>query len=269
MGLALVGKVNELKRKSAIGQIIVVVLAVQLLFFGSFIALPLPTATQRNLTAFAHNEAIAFVSMLPSKWQAKAIEKVPDLSLPAREVRFSLYVPLLPLSVFVGYVLGAVLGLVSLTLYFLIGVIGPLFGVYPFAAGGGLDYYTHPGFGYLLGAIAASWCAGCATARRRTSFRQSLAIAGGLLAAHLIGLGYLFGSCLVSLFVEGTPRFPQWRPWVFEQARNMSWYPLPYDLLFSITLVGLGFPFRWLVQTLTAPDIGLRPKAQQRIEDLV
>lgn len=268
MRLAIAGKVEELKRKSVVGQIVVVVISVQLLFFGSFISLLLPVATQKNLMAFVHNQELAILYMLPASWQTKAIERLPGLSAPAANVRYSSYVPTIPLSIFLGYVLGATLGLISAALYFLLGITAPLAGIYPLAAGGGFDYYGQPGFGYLVGVVLAAWCAGYASSKRRTSFRQSLAVLSGLAAAHLIGLFYLLGSCLVSLFVEGTPGFPQWRPWVFEEVRNLSWYPLPYDLLFSLALIGVGFPFRWLVHTLTAPDIAAKARPQERIEDL-
>jgi biotin transporter BioY len=265
---ALVEKIDELKRRSVVGQIVVVLIGVQLLFFSSFIALSLPTATERNLGAFIHNQELAVTYMLPASLKERAIERFPVLLRPANDVRYSLYVPIIPTAVFLGYVLGDTLGLFAAVLYLAIGLALPLIGIYPFAAGGGLSYWGQPGFGYLLGVVVAAWMSGRATCKRRTSFRQLLALVSGLTAAHLMGLAYLMGSCVVSIFVDGTPRFPQWRPWVFEEARNLTWYPLPYDLLFSIVLIGLGFPFRWLVGTLTAPDMNPRPRHSQRIEDL-
>jgi biotin transporter BioY len=267
MRLSFIPKFDAFKRKSIVGQLVVSIIGVQLLFFGSFVALSLPTATQRNLACFMHNQELAVLSVLPYKWQQSALERLPALGAPAQPVRFSLYVPIVPLTIFLGYCLGATLGLLAAATYFILGLLAPFAGIYPFASGGGLDYWSQPGFGYLLGCVAAAWCAGLATAKRPTSFRQSLAIASGLAAAHAVGLIYLFGSCLISLFVEGTPRFPQWRPWVLEEARNLSWYTLPYDLIFSFAAIGLGFPFRWLVDTLTAPDIAAKARNQQRIED--
>jgi len=266
--LGLAGKARELKRKSLIGQAIAVVLGVQILFVGPFIAFSLPTATAQNLRAYAHNRALEVLPWLPSRWQARLTERFPDLLQPARDVRFSLYVPEAPLSVFVGYTLGSLLGLLSGLLFFIFGLIGPLFRVYPFASGGGLDYYTEPGFGYLIGCVVACWCVGRLTLKRRTSFRQALAILAGLAAIHLIGLAYLLGTCLTNCLIESATPLPDWQPWLSEEVRNLTWYPLPYDLIFSVILVGLGFPFRWLVNTLTAPDIAVKPKAQPRLEEI-
>ncbi len=268
MRLALAEKFDELKRKSVVGQVVVVLLGVQLLFFSSFTALPLPTATEKNLAAFIHNQELAVTYMLPASLQEKAIERFPVLLRPVNDVRYSLYVPIIPTAIFLGYVLGDMLGLFAAGLYLIVGMTLPLLGIYPFASGGGLTYWSQPGFGYLCGVVVAAWMSGRATYKRRTSFRQFLALLSGLLAAHLLGLAYLMGSCLLSIFVDGTPRFPQWRPWVFEEVRNLTWYTQPYDVLFSIILIGLGFPFRWLVGTLTAPDMSPRPRSSQRIEDL-
>jgi hypothetical protein len=40
----------------------------------------------------------------------------------------------------------------------------------------------------------------------------------------------------------------------------LSWYTLPYDFICSLILIGLGFPFRWLVNVLVAPDIAVSNK---------
>lgn len=262
MRLELQPPTGKARKQSLIGQLAVVLVGVQIMFFGSFVSLNLPTATQRNLMAYLHNEQMEAYCMLPYKWREKLAERFGYLEGTAKDVRESLYVPLIPLAIFLGYVLGASLGTVAVALYLVLGLFAPATGIYPLACGGGLDYYNQPGFGYLLGAIAAAWCAGRATAKRRTSFRQSLAVLSGLLSAHLAGLTYLFGACLISLVSDGAHHFPQWRPWVFEQARNLTWYSLPYDVLFSFLLIGLGFPCRWLVKTLTAPDIAKSKQAE-------
>ncbi len=269
MPVSLAGILEQLKRRSLVGQVVVVLVGAQILSFGSFVCLDLPTATQRNMLAFLRNQAVVATQALPERAQARVRQAVPRLAAPAGEVRVSRYVPVVPLSVFIGYILGSALGLTAATLYLGAGLVGPCLGIYLFAAGGGVSYYQQPGFGYLLGMAAASYCAGWATSKRRTSFRQLLAAVTGVGAAHGVGLAYLLGSCLVSILFDGASSFPGWRPWVFEQARNLTWYPLPYDLLFSFALIGVGFPFRWLVRTLIAPDMGVRPRGQQRIEDLV
>jgi biotin transport system substrate-specific component len=177
------------------------------------------------------------------------------------------------MAIFLGYVLGKPIGPISVMLFLLLGFLGPLFGINPFAGGGGLDYYLQPSFGYLVGLFVGSWLISWVTEERRTSLAQLGGLIGGLLSVHLTGLIYLLASCLVLTVVQGVNNGPLWLPWVFEEARNLSWYPLPYDVLFSFILIGLGFPFRYLVNLLTAPDLALKSRGdrivQQNMEELL
>jgi biotin transport system substrate-specific component len=255
---AITANLRPLKKKSLLGQLILVALGVQLLFFTSFICLQLPTATQRNLEHYGISVAQEFVPYLPETWQDRAVGAMPELNEVQPETRFSPYVPMVPVAVFVGYILGVPLGSMAALIYFVLGLAGPYLGILPFAAGGGLDYYRQPGFGYLFGLIFGSWFAGRITMRATTSMRQILAVTGGVILVHLLGLFYLTGSSLSVLLIEGETAYLRWQPWLFEQIRNLSWYALPYDVLFSLLLIGVGAPFRWLVATLTAPDIAMR-----------
>jgi biotin transporter BioY len=151
------------------------------------------------------------------------------------------------------------IGPAACAIFILIGMIGPYAGVHTFAGGGGLNYYLEPGFGYLLALVGAAWIAGIVTEGRRTSASQLFAAFSGLTVTHLTGLVYLLGSCLVSYLIDGSRASLAWQPWVFELARNMTWYPLPYDIILSLVFIGLGFPFRWLASTLIAPDLVARP----------
>jgi hypothetical protein len=92
-----------------------------------------------------------------------------------------------------------------------------------------------------------------------------------LLILHLFGLIYLVGSSLGVLLFEGEAAYLTWQPWLAESIRNYSWYALPYDALFGLALIGIGFPFRWLTSVLTAPDIAMksRPKWDGKLEEQV
>ncbi len=169
--------------------------------------------------------------------------------------------------------MGRALAPISLVLFLALGFLGPHIGICPLAGGGGLDYYVQPSFGYLLGLVLSAAFVGWVTEDRRNSLSQIAALLGGLSCVHLTGLAYLLGSCLVLTVIQGVNNGPIWLPWVFEEARNLSWYPLPYDLLFSLIAIGLGFPFRYLVTLLTAPDLALKSRSdlivQQHMDELL
>ena len=135
--------------------------------------------------------------------------------------------------------------------------------MYVFAAGSGLKYYLQPGFGYLLGMVGATALVGWLGRGERKSLNQLLSLFAGILCIHGIGLAYLLGICLFGAVNEATGQQLFWSAWMFEEARNLSWYAIPYDLLFSLTLIGISFPFRWLITILTAPDIGLPADAAE------
>ena len=243
-------------RRSAVGQIVLLLLVTQLLFFSGFLSFNLPTATNQNLRNYCLRTAQSAVRAVPAPYQAKVLERLPGLKQAVGSVRFTAYTPQVPAAIFAGYILGWPLGAAAGVLMLVVGVVGPLIGVYAFAEGGGITYYTQPTFGYLIGLCLAAGLSGLVTKEKRSSLAQLLAVVSGLGAVHVSGLVYMLGSLLVLYFVAGPGSYPEWQPWVFEQARNGTWYQLPYDLLFSLGCIGIGFPFRWLVKTLTAPDIG-------------
>lgn len=238
------------------------------MLFGSFISLPLPTATGQNLQNFGQSATAAFVNSLPSNWQYQLRQKLPAVTdLQPQQVRYSSYVPIIPLAVLTGYVLAMPLAPAATICWLLLGFIGPITGTYLFASGGGIDYWREPGFGYLLGLIAAAWFAGRIVPSERKSWRQLVASFGGVLLTHAFGLIWLLGSSIAILLTEGDSVYYKWQPFLGEQIRNLSWYQLPYDLLFAVLLVALAFPLRWLTNILTAPDIASRQRARQPIEN--
>jgi biotin transporter BioY len=254
---------------------VLVLLGLQVFFFSSFVAVDLPTATPRNLGRYWHTQANEILTDVRLHTQPKYLSKferyLPSVAPADGAVRYTLYAPQAPIAIFLGYGLGWPIATIAALLFILVGIVGPLFGVSPFAAGGGPDYYLQPGFGYLLGMVVATAVVAKITDEKRTSLRQLGALAGGIVSLHLTGLVYLIGSALLFALIDVSR--PEWLGWVFDQARNLSWYPLPYDLCFSLLLIGASFPLRYLVGMLTAPDIALRTKhdmlVQQRIDELL
>lgn len=247
-------KIPGVKRKSFLGQFVVVLLCTQLAFFGSFTCFEVPTGTGSNLVNFAHSEILKLVLMAPTEAQNKIRQYVPAIFKEPQPVRRSTYVPLAPTAVAIGYILGARLALWSVGLFLVLGFLGPVLGIYPLASGGGLNYYLEPGFGYLLGMLAAATMCGWITSSRRTSLTQIVGIGAGLISLHLIGVIYLIGTYLYFYVLEGSKSYLEWQPWIFQYARNLSWYALPYDFILAFLLVGLAFPLRWLVNTLVSSD---------------
>jgi biotin transport system substrate-specific component len=262
------GKFKQLKRKSRIGQVVVVLVAVELLFFCAYTAIKLPVATQGNLRRYFHNLSLQFNQTLPAEWQVKMEKQFPALLEPAVPVRESKYVPLAPLAILLGYVLGPVLGLVAGVIYLLLGLIGPLFGLYAFASGGGGQYVIEPGFGYLLGMVAAIWACGRITLNCRTSVRQLIGLLVGLVIIHVSGIVYMLSLCLLKSMFDSASTLV-WQQWVFEEIRNKTWYCLPFDVVFSLVAIALGFPVRWLMETLIAPDIGQKNKQAPAVKEIV
>ncbi len=262
---------RSLKRRSFLGQLVVTLLSCELLFFASFVSLSLPTPTSRNLERYVHNTAVDFVNQLPSKWQERIREKLPATRDRMPDVRFSSYVPLLPVAMAVAYMLGLPLALIASSIYFGLGMLGANSGLFLFASGGGSSYCHEPGFGYLLGIIPGVWFASWLTSdEERKSWKQMLAATGGITITHICGLAYFFGSSIMVLLFEGEAAYLHYQPWLAEQIRNLSWYTLPYDLLFATILIALTFPLRWLFGILMSPDIANknRPTVETQLEVL-
>lgn len=252
---------NLLRRRSKVGQLVILCLAVELLFFASFSSVQLPTATGGNIANFSQFAAQQTVALMPVRYREKVMAFLPGLNEPAAEVRYGPYVPLAPLAVLLGYAMGIPLGFTACAVFIIMGLVGDVTGILPFAGGGGVDYYAQPTFGYLLGLVLASWFAGRITLVNNAMWRRLAAVAGGLAIVHISGLLYLFGRYVLILLFEGERSAAIWQPWIFEQVRNLSGYALPYDIFFTLALIGIGSPIRWLVDTLTSPDIALRPKS--------
>ena len=273
MRLVVAGNISRIKRKSFAGQAVLVLLGSLLMFLASFVAVDLPAGTGHNLLNAGRHSVVTVVEKLPSQWQDKINQFYPTLLQETKPIRHVLYVPQVPVAIFLGYVLGRQIAPLSLGLFLLLGLIGPSLGINPFAGGGGFDYYSQPGFGYLLGMIASSYVVGFITEERRSSLSQILALLAGVFTVHMVGLTYIVSSCLMFSLIEGVKNGPLWLPWVFEEARNLTWFQLAYDSIGGFALIGVGFPFRYFVDMLTAPDLALKSRSdkivQQHMEELL
>ena len=253
----------------------ITLLSLELLFFASFISVQLPTPTSRNIQLYVQNTAKELFTVSLSQkpeLKQKVEEQIPFFKEPATgSVRFGTYVPLLPIAVTLGYILGSPLILIVTGIYLLLGLVGNNNGLFLFAAGGGTSYINEPGFGYLLGIIGGAWFAGfiCPDEERK-SWRQIVASIVGVLIVHAIGLSIVFGSSIGVLLFEGEQAYLSFQPWLSEQLRNLSWYTLPYDLLFATMLIALVFPLRLLFTMLMSPDISSRhrPRVDTQLEVL-
>ena len=92
MRLAVAEKIRHVRRKSLVGQIVVTLMGVQLLFVSSFVCLQVPIATGNNLNNYLHNQAIFLVAQLPAVVRVQLADRYPDLTQPESDVRF-MYAP--------------------------------------------------------------------------------------------------------------------------------------------------------------------------------
>lgn len=265
---------RSLRKRSFLGQLVVTLLSLEMLFFASFISIPLPTPTQKNLQKYIQNSARDLINTactLNPAMKPVLEENLPFLKDEAQQVRTGSYVPLIPVAVALGYVLGSPLALLVTAIYLLVGLLAPQDGIYLFASGGGTSYVYEPGFGYVIGIICGAWFAAFISPdEERKSWRQLVASTAGVLIAHLIGLGTVFGSSIAVLLFEGEQAYLRYQPWLSEQIRNLSWYSMPYDLLFATMMIALLFPLRILFTMLMSPDISnkQRPKVESQLEVL-
>ena len=109
--------VPRIKRKSVLGQVVLTFLAVQLLFLASFTSLDVPIATKRNLTNFFQRQLHYAANAVPERYYAKVEKALPVLNAPLQPVRRTSYTPLVAVAIFVGYVLGPLIGPAACALF--------------------------------------------------------------------------------------------------------------------------------------------------------
>ena len=99
------------------------------------------------------------------------------------------------IAVLSGLLLGWKKGVISMTVYMVMGLAGLPF----FTAGGGIFYVFKPTFGYILGFIAAAGVGGAIVRGSNSLVRYIIAAIAACLADYVVGIPY----CLVALHLSG------------------------------------------------------------------
>lgn len=100
--------------------------------------------------------------------------------------------PFMPLTfqtvfaVLAGLLLGWKKGMLSMTAYAVMGLIG----IPVFTSGGGIFYVTMPSFGYILGFIASAGVAGIAQSGKNRLWKTLLLAVAAFLADYVFGIAY-------------------------------------------------------------------------------
>lgn len=110
-----------------------------------------------------------------------------DIPLPLYTMHFTLQWLFVLLA---SMILGKRLGTLSVFVYLAIGLLGlPVF-----AAGGGIGYVLRPGFGFLLGFLAAAYVIGllCERIKGATAKKLLIPAAFGLIVYYTVGAVYFY-----------------------------------------------------------------------------
>ena len=120
-----------------------------------------------------------------------------DIPLPMYTMHFTLQWFFVLMA---GFLLGAKLASLSVIVYLCIGLVG----VPVFAAGGGPTYILRPGFGFLLGFVAAAFLIGFLTDKMRAGkvHQMMLPAMAGLIVYYGVGAVYFY--CIKN-FYAATP----------------------------------------------------------------
>lgn len=137
----------------------------------------------------------------------------------------------LPLAVFTGALLGPILGSVSIAGFLITG----LFILPVFSGGGGIEYISNPGFGFLLGMMFSACYAGYYIRQMykdKKPFLCSIRILGvgffAVMVTHLTGI-----IALAGLTLAGAMSFDAFQHWVVQYSLK----PMPYDILSALTFM--------------------------------
>ena len=130
------------------------------------------------------------------------------------------YIPQIPIVLFVVGLLGRKLGLTSIVLYVLAGLLF----VPIFALGGGWRYIFEYGFGYILGYIPATFILGTILKKNYTYKNTLKGVILAVLTIHLIGICYMFALALAKH--TGMEFVKQW-------IVAQSGIKILYDIVFS------------------------------------
>ncbi len=147
------------------------------------------------------------------------------------------YIPQLPAVFFIIALLDRKFGLLTIILYIIIGLCGlPIFGM-----GGGINYISEYGFGYILAYIPATFITATIIKHNIGFLNVLKAVVLGVLTIHIIGVLYmLFISTLFNTSVDMITG------WITSQ----SGVKVVYDIIFCIVAIYLAKfikRFLWLI----------------------
>src|SRR5271156_2673684 len=110
MRLVIADHIPRIRRKSLAGQIVLVLIGLQMMFLTSFVALDLPTGTGQNLIHSGKNILATATKLLPEASREKIKLSHPEIFEKTKPIRTNLYTPQAPMAIFLGYVLGRGIG---------------------------------------------------------------------------------------------------------------------------------------------------------------
>jgi biotin transport system substrate-specific component len=148
-----------------------------------------------------------------------------------------IYIPQMPVVIMIACMLGPGLGFLSTLIYIAAGLAGlPVF-----ASGGGIEYFSRLGFGYILGFFAGVLVTGKMIKNNtsRPNVLKSAII--GIITIHLVGIVYLAGTLLFTQESLSS---------LFNWVWQLSGTQILYDMLFGIIAAFIGRIIRvgiWLV----------------------
>ena len=146
------------------------------------------------------------------------------------------YIPQIPIVFFIVALLGRKFGILSITMYIILGLFFPIF-----ALGGGISYLFEYGFGYILAFIPAVFFAGTLLKGKTDFLRIFLISIIGVITIHVLGILYMF-------FIATLRHAPMdlVMSWIISQ----SGVQIFYDIFFTIIGIFLGRQTRkllWIV----------------------
>lgn len=148
-----------------------------------------------------------------------------------------IYIPQMPVVIMIACLLGPGTGLFSVLLYIAAGLIGlPIF-----ASGGGIEYFSRLGFGYILGFFLGVLVTGKIILNDTSRANILKAAIIGIITIHSFGILYLAG---ILIFTQESLAS------IFSWVWQLSGTQILYDLLFGIIAAFLGRALRvafWVV----------------------
>ncbi len=148
---------------------------------------------------------LIFISFFTTLAVAGAFLRIP---LPFMSITFQMFFALLA-----GIILGPVRGMIAMTVYLALGLIGlPVFSL-----GGGIGYILQPSFGFILGFIPGAYVSGITYSKLENKpYSKTLwAYFAGSMVIYALGIAYMFlilefylekpGVSLTAIFISMLP----------------------------------------------------------------